>query len=591
MAQFIYIYPYNGIHFLREGTELDAAYHTKFPTVWTYLETVRPWEDKFAYLAKVQTAQHITLAFGLTTTIAPTITLYNEKKEAVHTWTAVTNVALAGDQFEPVFGGSQQIYQHIFQFSLADVTPALPAGYYWLRLEAEWDTDADTIPDVTRYGISEPLHIRADHPKTILLEYRNSANKEHFAFRQTGAIFGLRVDGTMKNPDYLSSDTTYEEQNFNARLLDSQQYTAWAIETGHLPAYMRQKLAYAAGCDGLVVEDKQLAKSGSDWEVGDRSGVLQKVQITLRQADNDDDFVNAFDNDLPIYTRPGTYPYALHTIQLIGGNNPVLASAVVIEDAAEEDDLLAAWNSAVKYQKGLYGSFYVSGDVVYYKQHKLEAYDNVTSLVMAKFFTLTISAGGLTTFAPVLRAAYVTVDFGDGTAVANYGNGNVVDFTVTHNYGGIGVGPWGQRVFHQDDDFTKIQTNSSRLSALTGDLPTTLTILQLSSSGITGFNAGILVRCMGTLQTFIMTNGALTSVSNFTHAYANLTTINLSGNHLTSSQVDNLFISYVNGVGVPNIPTGGVFIINNQIPAAPPTALSSGDRGVLASNGWTVTTD
>lgn len=148
-------------------------------------------------------------------------------------------------------------YEATIDFSL------LPVGQYF----AEINYSSTSTSPVTIY--SEPFDVQTEQPKTILIKYKNSENDFSVIF-DTSIEFDLRVEGTIKEFSPSSDDIIYNDQKYNATLLDSVPYRTWKLYIGNaagLPDWVIDKVNRALSCDQKEIDGVFYEKvEGQKWE-------------------------------------------------------------------------------------------------------------------------------------------------------------------------------------------------------------------------------------------------------------------------------------------------------------------------------------
>ena len=154
----------------------------------------------------------------------------------------------------------------------------LPAGYYQVKLRAR----APGWPD--RLAESEPIYLRAEHPDTVAIDYRNVDNCFNMVFA-TGITPRVRVWGTFfrqKNGGNLSA---YADSAERLTILSSTGTRLTTLETYGQPAYMHEKIFLACRLDYLAINEERHA-SPAAYETGEvRAYALSGGHADLQKAE------------------------------------------------------------------------------------------------------------------------------------------------------------------------------------------------------------------------------------------------------------------------------------------------------------------
>lgn len=150
--------------------------------------------------------------------------------------------------------GDYNVYEGTIDFNtiVPGATP-LPDGEYYLLLSA--GTDETFI-----YALSEPIHVKAKWPKTMLFEYTHDRN-DYDIWWETGITCNFRVEAILTELTPKRNRTSYENQVQQIQTLRSDPYRKWKLKIGGeggVPAWVADKLNFIFGCssikaDGLLI--------------------------------------------------------------------------------------------------------------------------------------------------------------------------------------------------------------------------------------------------------------------------------------------------------------------------------------------------
>lgn len=129
---------------------------------------------------------------------------------------------------------------------------------------------AKIIYDTNVEIFSEPFDVQTEQNGTILINYKNSENNFSIIFT-TSISFNLRVEGTIQEFTPASEDVIYNDQKFNATMLNSIPFRTYKLyisgSTG-LPDWMTDKVNRALSMDQKQIDGNYYEKvEGAKWEV------------------------------------------------------------------------------------------------------------------------------------------------------------------------------------------------------------------------------------------------------------------------------------------------------------------------------------
>lgn len=122
-----------------------------------------------------------------------------------------------------VIGQTFSVYEGEIDFSL------LAEGVYYGKLTYE---DENEVEQDFR---TSPLDVRTTHEGTSLIEYRNSRNDKGVIF-DTGIVFTLRIETLFDEFQPKAKKEQYEDQKYNALLLNGIPYRTFTVYFGPAPA-------------------------------------------------------------------------------------------------------------------------------------------------------------------------------------------------------------------------------------------------------------------------------------------------------------------------------------------------------------------
>lgn len=500
--------------------------------------------------------------------VALTISLTN-------TATIIGNVSVDGDAMPA------------YDYRLPNLNGITDDGVYYLLYTI---TYIDGI--TTKKYISPPFLLKDTHEGTILVEYRHSINKDKFFYEQIPTINRLRVKGCIPPSSITneSNDVVFADQEQDTTLLNSIAFNGWKLYIGGdgdgVPAWLYRKLGVVFGCDELYIDGRAYTKGDSKWEKYPVGGVpLFGASLNLYLPDNSLHYQHT-EADVTIYTNPGTYPYFVGYLEMFNGTGSVrLSEAITIEDLAGETALIASLNASLQLLE-LSGVFSKVGSNIIYTNGAGEAYRYSGNFIATDFFSYELTSAGFS-YDTLMEFAQgrIGADWGDGSASYDFSNTSLFSTFLTNNYNSAAT--WTVRVFH-DNTIERIIINEPTLNTFAGDLP--LGIRQLQGFGISGsmtsFDFDFIAPVLSTLEQLILRSdiATITHITGTTPFGPNFRYLDMGGNSLSSTAVDNLLIAVNDAVNTNGGPDFGTFDTYNQSPPAPWTIASLGAVVNLSSN-------
>ncbi|MBS1988761.1 hypothetical protein JST56_07285, partial [Candidatus Dependentiae bacterium] len=107
-----------------------------------------------------------------------------------------------------------------------------PEGYYCFFVHVHYQ-DPDNEEDVADEDyISEVMWLRASHPKTVRIRYRNSYDAFNIMWERFGMSFFLRFDSNWMTMEPASDDVVFSDQDDNVRRLYGNPYRVFKLNIG-----------------------------------------------------------------------------------------------------------------------------------------------------------------------------------------------------------------------------------------------------------------------------------------------------------------------------------------------------------------------
>jgi hypothetical protein len=155
----------------------------------------------------------------------------------------------------------------------------LGEGYYQVRLQAFAAGGA-----VAAEAISEPVHVAAAHPNTVVVAWRNADNCFGTVF-STGLTPQVRVWGTFFRGKNGGTESTYRGSAGALTVLASTAQRLRTLETYAQPAWLHEKLYLACRLDYLAVNGLRCQTDQAYAAADERTYPLSAGSVVLEQAD------------------------------------------------------------------------------------------------------------------------------------------------------------------------------------------------------------------------------------------------------------------------------------------------------------------
>ena len=574
--------PLNSLAMRPVDTMRPARYHAgHLDTDWQR-DLILPFQAPAYYHQKVERGDRFRFEVKCIDNIAHALTVINCQGVTVLTITESGSEALPGD----LTPAGDQLTTYLYK--LSDLSALTVDGVYYFLFSVTYDVSH------SYQEISEPITLADTHPDTMLLEYSHSENKDDMLFEQMPGLRRIRVEGYIADFQPQSSDTVYEDQDYNLDLLDSTAYRGWTFFVGRsdngIPDWLLDKLNRIISLNYVLFNGKQYTKAsaGAKWnKEASLTYPLYAANIEIREADNNEGFEHT-DTALNIYTVPG-YPYAISSL-VIGRTSPnvIIGNTDIIHNSTEEAAYIAAVNAALP-DLELYGTVVKTGSVVQYINAVGEHNEVAQAVIYTTYFgyTQTMASGlatGLRVRGFIMRLGNLITDWGDG-AITRTG-ATSMPVTVNHTYA-VGGGTFTVQMWGPVQGFTSFGAGKT---AFGGTLPP-LTDLRLPGVGFAGntFDFALLTPAAATLRTLIITGAGLTSITAPVYGLPYLSLVDFSGNALIGVAVGNLIYLVYNNANPNNI-IGGTLSAISQTPPATLNATGSFYESRLTSSPlfWTV---
>lgn len=270
------------VKFVPLGKTLPAQYHYRHMDDWWFSEQIQMYTHQPKYFAKWQTNDLIKLQCQ-TNGLGPVqVELLNAKGQVLST------IALS-QAVDPAIASPQILWEGNINLS------SLAEGAYYLHLTAGTGSDIAEM-------ISEPLHIQADWPNTLLIEYSNKKNKQACVFT-TGYNPSFRVEGWIDTFKAEATFTTHVNQPADIDVLNGIPYRTHKLnigfDEGH-PDWVFDKVNRISLLNKVLYDGEQYSRdSDAKWEpINIPGSPLKFSSVQIRPSKNRDGITVSTDGSI-----------------------------------------------------------------------------------------------------------------------------------------------------------------------------------------------------------------------------------------------------------------------------------------------------
>lgn len=561
-----------------------------FDSEW-FAKLVYDWQTKSEYVQPWRFNSRVAIYVKTNSVFGISLDLMGCNGRIYKTWALSSPTFTATNDTIRVGSGTVPANTYIIQFRFGDI-PDLPAGVYWLVLTTNYRTVIPGQPPVNffRKNISEPLSIAENHRGTVHVDYYHSQNKPSLLYKISGVRFSMLVPAAIVDYSPASTDTQYEDGEYNAQLLASQAYrTCKFALTQRVPEWVLDKLNRAFSCDTVTIDSKAFTKEmGAKWEINRISRVPKVIaSLPLRESINDEGATQVVSTSFTLFSG-ATFPYAVRRMMLSDGSSstPLLPNQFrIIHNNTEQAQFIAEVNA---YAASIYlaGSLSITGGVATWTNGVGDLFLSGSANLLINPLTIQVTTTN------VLQSITLTnpdaiIDYGDSTGVELIGSGGIG--TPVHSYPTSGT--WNVNIFGK---YTGVSFNDGYIASVGGKVSSDLIGFTIMNSfTITTFDATVLSTAAANLQRInIYQCIALTSVTGLnTLTTPNLFVLKFNNNKLSTTIASDIVrFAHVKAQNYPGV-VGSVNTVN-QVPPAPMNAAGNLAKGSLINiYGWSVTTD
>lgn len=281
------------VHFIPLNYQKDARYNSYTMNEDFFKNRIRDYSDKNNYFAPWQLNDTISLQCQ-TSGLAPvTVSFLNSQGQPLGITVNLPAVST------PSLIDPQTAYQ-------ADIpVNILPGeGKYYIQ----WTMGTGSAQAV---WISEGLDVKIFWPKSQLVQYYHTSNKQAIIFNGTPIYRpSMRVIAQINNYRPKAKFTTYVNEPQDITLLNSIDYDTWTWEIGFnsgIPDYMVRKLGRILGLDSTDIDGNQYTRDeNSEVEVTQVEGQPKMyLKIPIREKYNSDGISINTSNQIEGYQQAG----------------------------------------------------------------------------------------------------------------------------------------------------------------------------------------------------------------------------------------------------------------------------------------------
>lgn len=586
-ANILQIPPINEIRFSPEGVSLPSArYHQLEFNQGMMYELLQSFQKKREYFIRKQNNDRNCIQIHTNAAYADVeLRIYDKDMNIVQTLSPTVQAVIVGNTEDGV-----QLNTFQWNFLLSTYITNTQGKYHYV-IVAEWG-------GTTKYYLSEPIWVKNDWKKTLLIEYFHDRN-DFYIIWSLGTRFSRRVGGYWIEDDIFEEDTEFKDQNNINRTLSTDLTSISRIELDPIPVYLLMGLKEAFRCKTVTVESWRITKaSGATWEaaVNDASN-LRSASIKLNYYSPKDTFTFKTGALVPLLATPSS-PTGILDIAITSSTagSYYLLSNTVIEDGADAITKVAAMN-ATALALGLLGTVTIAGGFINYQNHATENFTLLLADTTTAFFSADLDL-------PTANGVYTFSYKSFGPGLVDWGDGNIFLLaattplsTKTHTYQNVGADTKTVRIFHSDllnVWNSNTLSDTAKLVSITGTFPAAMdshTLMYNLDPGTTNWDFTYLENCAGNIQLLTLRNTAIETIVNpFNGAGAGgfsyfnyLKTIDISNNKLTAATIEDFYVDFVANA---NYAGPGYMYSNAQTPAVVYTAPTIAAKITLANAGW-----
>lgn len=477
-------------------------------------------------------------------------------------------------------------------------------GVYYLLMEFYQDPTGNAV----EYIVSEPIFVKEKHPETMLLEYSNSFNKDYVIFEQTRQKFCFRVEGAIINPQPKVKRVVFTDQGENTVPLSATAYRTRVFAagmTGGIPFWVVDKLNHIYALDSIYHNGEQLTPvEGAELAYQEPDPLYPLYDARIELADTDNGRPYQFTKGgLTLIQQADSFPFVLFSVEIGYPNNIDYFNNVPIRIANQT--ALDAWITARNLEivaAGMTGQIAMENESLVYNLGSDENYSFANCVLLRYRIGMKQTTSGVSTVNPQI---YLSARTGEApyvvcnpllSIVASGHVGEGEDLLPVPVYNAPAGGVHTFEVWHDSDNIDLVGSLGANFSGwdkyggLPGNLPRKLARVSFgNSTRLLSFDLWQELKEVRNYleRVFIINNSNLTtlgpngfylpdfSVTGPEPGFPLLKFILLQGNHLSSAQVDIVFISLGSLILEQQWITYDGIVALSQLPAAPPGPSSS----------------
>lgn len=578
MLRNIIISPLNGIRFVPFNEPQAPLYNSQqFDKAW-FIENKKPWEPSNSfYTQPVQNGDPLSLQIQ----VSKRISLFPYQHPKIELIDCDGKVIKSG-VFEQPPGvpaiTDQGISYTVEWFKKNNFYSGVPVGTYYLVIRCYFDTQNNGFFDKEEIVISEPLFIRPKHPGTGFLEYSHRSNKDNIIFEQTRQKFSMRIHASLiLTPK--SDAVVFIDQNKAPATLSGTAFRSWEFIAGGdgnpIPDYRIDQLNHIFVLSNIFYEGKAYSRAeGASLEKdAEMNAPLSLAKIELLEKNNTDAYMVSR-GGLSMLSPIPAFPFEIYKTEIgyQGQADFHYLYPERIENTFQLNNYVTGQNTLIV-NAGLTGTVVIENNEMVYNRGLGESYDYAKAFVLPyrigiRCTTIGVSTVntqiGMRSFSGFSRYSIYT----PGNPIPLSGEANsVINTNILATYTSAGGFVTQTIDLYHDGTLDYLALEGIRVSGITrytdSSLPQLRYFVITGSTALTTFHIWNELKVIRAtlMELNIYNNINLTNVGAYWvndgsgPAWWALTQINLAGNKLSSTTIDDLYLNmrYCGGEGAMNI--------------------------------------
>lgn len=173
--------------------------------------------------------------------------------------TLIDNTGVTAYTFQVEATSQAAQYTGYSNYNAVQIFPTVTEGVYYLKLVCYAPKDPNGFDYATMTFYSEPIHLKASHENTVLIEYRLTYNDFDCIFTDEVAKFNLRIEGGIRSEGFQPGGkfTMFQDLDYQPVMLQSIPYNTykWSFGPGSgLPNWLGDRLNRIFACDEVTID-------------------------------------------------------------------------------------------------------------------------------------------------------------------------------------------------------------------------------------------------------------------------------------------------------------------------------------------------